>query len=162
MLQSSGPAESPISSVLRQNGVQCKEEAGEEKRLPGQPASRIFASTAYHTLQKAKLKVGKARPKAANQTDTTFRSKGWKPSMQPKRGLMGYCSHRTQSAVSPCISSCYVRPISSPLVLLIFPLRLATTRVISISHVMHKLSTTGIVSSAAPEHYPAQVLPSDP
>ena len=61
--------------IVRHHDRQLKEEEGEqEERLPGKHVQDFYELQSW-PKQKPKLKVGKARPKAANSTDTSFRAK---------------------------------------------------------------------------------------
>jgi hypothetical protein len=57
------------------NGLKRQEEKREKERLPGAIRSKTLPNVLI-LPQKQKLKVGKTRPKADNQTNTSFRAKG--------------------------------------------------------------------------------------
>ena len=61
-----------------QDGLKQQEKEGKEEGFPGKPLLESHLSEEVITdihLKKAKLKVGKAKAKAANFTDTSFKSK---------------------------------------------------------------------------------------
>jgi hypothetical protein len=61
----------------RSHGFQRQKKEGEAARLPGKSPNFAFCNNQpIDTTQKPKLKVGKARAKPDNFTDTSFRSKG--------------------------------------------------------------------------------------
>lgn len=62
---------------IGQDGLEFKEKGGQEKGFSRRSSRGLRSSTAANIfiLQKPKLKVGKAKPKASNFTDTSFKAK---------------------------------------------------------------------------------------
>ena len=63
-----------MTAVERQDDDQLEKEEGQEEGLPSR-MTKFRAINMSDFAQKPKLKVGKAAPKAANSTSTSFKAK---------------------------------------------------------------------------------------
>jgi hypothetical protein len=65
-----------LTAVEGSHDEQHQEEEGKEEGFPGpQFLEPSIQAVQLSSVQKPKLKVGKAKPKAANFTDTSFKAK---------------------------------------------------------------------------------------